>query len=246
MILANPNNWFPWVDQVDRPYFIAIDKYDKVYAEFTNFDMAHPVTASQNNWYEEIDKANLKLFIIKGRYGYYWVEMNTGLIYCTAQHEIGNKPVITYAIGLVIGKEAITGKQKDFKLKHFKVSDVELMNPGTKVIRGMNCHPDGKFDNKVALKEKKIPFDMSQTSEVFFGWELANEYGRLTFEGSVLNKRPGFYLHLLFTPLVDLKNTDVSVMMFDVQRQEERFKLCFEEHEKLAAGVKYNWRTKIL
>ena len=250
MILANPNNWFPWVDQVDRPYFIAIDKQNKVYSEFTNFDLAKPVTASQNNWYEQVDKANLKLFIIKGRFGYYWVDLDTGILFCTAQHEVGDNPIITYAIGLQIEDEIITDKNLKYNLKHLKLSDVELMSSASpKVIRGMNCHPKGLYDNKNLLKQNKIPFDASQTSDVVFGWEIKHTLGRITFEGIVSNRVPRFLIQLLYTPSRDVDHQSLaSLRLFDIPRQQERHREFFniQPQRKINKGEKVTWLEKIL
>lgn len=260
MILANPRLWFPWVDQVDRPYFIAIDKLNRVYAEFTDFDEIHPVIASGSivqhktakqkekrkaNWYENVDKDNLKYFAVMGRYGWYYLEMETGLIYAVHQHKQGTDgkgvghPIETDIFGLQIFGEIYTGKQRDYKLKHFKTSDISLMTKGKKqvITRGMNCDPSGRYPPDPDDPNSKIPFASSQTSLVHFGWELTDPmYGRITFEGIVQNRSPEFFIKILYTPddnlmyhdkfldtYLDNKYQVFRIIRFNVRNQQEMF-----------------------
>lgn len=253
MILANPNNWFPWVDQVDRPYFIAIDKQNQIYSEFTDFDLANPATAQSNNWYEQVDKDNLKFFIIKGRFGHYYLEMNTGLFFVDCQHETGNHPIQTQIFGLQIHDTVITGKERLYELKHFKTSDVELMGGPPKILRGMNCSPPTNLQEIIKSQtdpEKKVqpvflkPKHPSQTEHLHFGWELwVANLGRVTFQGAVSNRAPGFFLSLLYTPLEDTTGEFARIIRFDVQGQKEQQLPINGEVKK---GDKIHWSRKVI
>lgn len=276
MILANPKNWFPWVDQVDRPYFITIDKLNRVYAEFTDFDGAHPVTARGSivkhktaeqeeerkaNWYEQVDKDNLKYFIVVGRYGWYYLEFATGLLYAIHQHKEGTDgkgvgyPIETDAFGLQVFGEVYTGKPRKYKLKHFKTSDVRLMTKKKlKVLRGMNCDPTGRYPPK---PDSNIAFNESQTSEVHFGWELTDPmYGRITYEGIVSNRSPEFHIKIIYTPddnlmyhekfldfYLDNKFQVFTIIRFNVNRKREWFKPVFG---MLRKGELMTWQDKVV
>lgn len=270
MILANPKFWFPWVDQVDRPYFIAIDKLNNVYAEFTDLDEAQPVTARGSivgfdeekneeirkaNWYENVGKDNLKYFIIMGRFGWYYLELSTGLIYACTQHKEGDHPIQTDIFGLQIFGEIFTGKDRKFKLKHFKTSDVSLMGSKTPaIIRGMHCDPSGRYPPD---KDSPIPFHASQTSLVSLGWEVRDEmYGRITFEAGIVNRAPEFFLRILYTPNENLmyheKFLDVyldgrfqvfNIIRFNVRQKKEFF---LPVYGMLRKGELMEWQHQVL
>lgn len=233
MILANPMNWFPWVDQVDRPYFIAIDKHNKIYSEFTDFSVANPVTAQSNNWYELVDKDNLKYFIIKGRFGYYYLEMDTGLFFVDCQHEAGNHPIQTHIYGLKILDTIITGDERPYQLRHFKLSDIELMTGAKEILRGMNCSPT-----------PIVPKHSSQTSDLVFGWQVEDEFlGRITFEGRVSNRIPRFFLRLLYTPLKDIDGNFASIIRFNVTARKEH---NMDISGKVNKGEKIFWEHRVI
>jgi len=237
MILANPQIWFPWVDQVDRPYFVAIDKESRVYSEFTRFDESKPVDATQNNWYENVDKSNLRFFMIRGRFGTYYIDFRTGAIHAIAQHEVGDHSVKLVKYDLVINDIPITGEPYPFKLKHFKVSDVELMGSSKPVMAGMNCTP-----REIA----KPPVFKSQTEEVWLGWELTRyDIGRVTFMAGVQNRFPALELRILFTPLDKLEvETQYNVMLSETSmtNSDRRDKTITMKTQ----GEKVGWQEKIM
>lgn len=250
MILANPNKWFPWVDQVDRPYFIAIDKQNRVYSEFTDFDLANPITAQSNNWYEQVDKDNLKYFIIKGRFGLYYLEMDTGLFFADYQHQVGDHSIQTQIYGLKIFDTTITGTSRPYKLIHFKTSEAELMGGPKPNMRGAYCSPPIRFqkDKKTGfLRDVPVflkPKHPSQTDRLYFGWELQMEgLGRITFEGAVMNRTPGFILRLLYSPLETISGDFAQICRFDVQGKREDHLLI---SGSVKAGDRFNWEQKVV
>lgn len=261
MILANPKHWFPWVDQVDRPYFIAIDKLNRVYSEFTDFDEAQPIIASKNNWYENVDKDDLKYFMIMGRFGWYYLEFATGLLYAVHQHREGTDgkgvghPIETDIFGLQVFGEVYTGKQREYKLKHFKTSDVEIMTKKErKLLRGMNCDPSGRYPPD---KDSNLNFDKSQTSQLHFGWELTDPmYGRITYEGIVTNRDPEFSIKIIYTPddnlmyhekflghYLDNKFQVFTIIRFNVAQRREMFMPVFG---MLRKGELMTWQVKVV
>ena len=246
-ILANPNNWFPPVDQVDRPYFIAIDKQNRVFSEYTNFNVLHPVTSPENNWYEHVDKGNVSFFIIKGRFGYYWLDMESGLIFIAAQHEEGSHPLRQYVLSVEIEGQLLTGKfapdsehiPLPYKLKHFKLNEQSMMggdrNEQNMVIQGMNTTGVN-------------PPVRSRVLEVGFGWELNDpKLGRVTFEGLVANRTPQFDLRLLYSlqPDSTVSEQEISfrLLMWDAQTNKEKFLV---KKALVKKGVRVRWQEKIL
>ena len=248
-VLANPNNWFPPVDQVDRPYFIAItgceqNRDQRIFSEYTNFNVLSPMTGSRNNWFEYVDKGNLQYFIIKGRFGYYWLDFESGLLFCAAQHQEGEHPLVHYVLSLEVqGKlmsdEFVPSENSDFirpnyKLKHFKVNEHSLMNPiKSPVIGGMNTQN---------IKPKEV----SHVDYCGFGWEIPNDsVGRVTFEGLVYNRRPRLDLHLLYSlpPKAEEQEVEFRMIMWDAQKKVEKFKL---HHEVVKKGETMEWQERIL
>jgi hypothetical protein len=249
-ILANPENWFPPVDMVDRPYFIAIDNENRVYSEYTNFNLLKNVRSPENNWYEKVDKKNLQYFIIKGRCGYYWLDMQSGLIFITAQHQVSEKPLPLqkHAVALVVQNEYITDnfiRSDDeeavsfpYKLKHLKVnedsySDFKLgRNPSHPIIEGMNT-------NGI------VPEDNSHVLDVIFGWELEHPLGRITFEGVVYNRKPQFDIRLLYSLLPGMEpwEVNIKIVVWDASTNLMRHKFI-DRHVKENEVV--TWQEKIL
>jgi len=231
MFLANPNEWLPWVDQVDRPYFIAIEKHNKIYSEFLSLE--YTSDSSIDNWYDHVDKRNLKYFVIRGRFGWYYLETKTGLIYTVCQHQMGENEIQLNVFGLQLMQQTITSNDFNYQLKHFKISDIELMGIQTEVLLGMNCEPTGKY--KLNIK--------SQTSEVVFGWSLQHELGFITFEGCVRNRVPGFALSLLFTPHNNFTGEFARIIRYNALTKTESH---LPLHASLKEGVKYTWKKMVL
>lgn len=245
-LLANPEKWLPPVDQVDRPYFIVIDRKNRVYSEFTDFDVLDPVRGSRNNWYEEVDRKAVKYFIVKGRFGYYWVDMDSGLFYVAAQHKMGKHPLVQYALSVSVEGTILTRPLTlsqievenyipyKYTLKHFKSSEVEMMAGEEPPTQGMNTR---------GIKPK----DHSQTAEVIFGWELNTTVGRVTFEGIVFNRRPRFDLRLLYSLPEDFdgeaKRCSFKMMNWDAKNQQEREKTHIVAVRK---GEVMKWQERIL
>lgn len=268
-ILANPENWFPPVDQVDRPYFIAIDNENRVYSEFTDFDVTQPVTARgsvigydedkgkeirQANWYEKVDKDNLAYFVVKGRFGYYWLDMKSGAIFITAQHQEGDHPVRQFILSLEVQNMLLTDSfnpeddpmNLPYKLKHFKISDVQLQTLGREpvVMSGMNTRKPTMVDGKMSYVKPK---DSSQTEQVVFGWELKNHaFGHITFEGMVYNRIPRFDLRLLYSLpdyITKEKKVKFRFLLWDAPAKKERYVV---REPLIKKGEVYEWQEKIL
>jgi len=246
-ILANPNNWFPSVDQVDRPYFIVIDNENRVFSEYTNFNLLSPVTSPENNWYEHVDKKNVQFFVVKGRFGYYWLDFQSGLIFLGAQHQEGDHPLQHYVMSAEVQGQLLTAKfipdKEDnfsglpYKLKHFKVSEQSLQggdrNEQNIDIQGMNTRGIN-------------PRVKSRVLNVVFGWELdANDLGRITFEGVVSNRYPRFDLRLLYSMPLNSPEKEMKfrLLLWDATKKEERFK---SKRALVRKGIRVRWQERIL
>jgi len=249
-VLANPDKWLPPVDQVDRPYFIAItgceeNRDQNIFSEYTNFNSLVPVTSSRNNWYENFDQKNLHYFVVKGRFGYYWVDLRSGLVFCAAQHKEGKHPLQHYVMSVEVQGKIMTDEffpgedtgfvKPNYKLKHFKVNEVALMNPIKEpVIGGMNTR-------------NITPKEVSKVDQVVFGWEVPNcSVGRVTFEGVVFNRRPRFDLRLLYSlhnNMTSPVTMEFRFVLWDAQEEKELYKI---KEMEVNRGETVEWQERIL
>ena len=129
-------------------------------------------------------------------------------------------------------EEEVDFVRPKYKLKHFKISDLQLMGGPTKIMQGMNT-------------ANLTPKVNSQTEVAVFGWELNDSVGRVTFEGMVYNRRPRFDLRLLYS-LPDNMEPETMELRFwtwDAQSKQERFKL----HEvKVNRGETIKWQERVM